>query len=80
MRDERYPLWEDKLNQKGGTWRIKCHKCDTVNILYLTLIIRFMNEMCICTLNGEFFIYVKTIIYTILFIVLLCTYLKVLYK
>lgn len=42
MRDERYPLWEDKLNQKGGTWRIKCHKCDTVNILYanmLTLII-----------------------------------------
>ncbi|XP_070150119.1 eukaryotic translation initiation factor 4E type 3 [Polyergus mexicanus] len=32
MRDERYPLWEDKLNQKGGTWRIKCHKCDTERI------------------------------------------------
>lgn len=35
MRDERYPLWEDKLNQKGGTWRLKCHKYDTVNILIL---------------------------------------------
>jgi len=33
MRDDRYPLWEDKLNQKGGTWRLKCHKYDTVNIL-----------------------------------------------
>lgn len=33
MRDDRYPLWEDKLNQKGGTWRLKCHKHDTVNIL-----------------------------------------------
>lgn len=32
MRDARYPLWEDKLNQKGGTWRLKCHKYDTVNI------------------------------------------------
>lgn len=29
MRDDRYPLWEDKLNQKGGTWRLKCHKNDT---------------------------------------------------
>lgn len=33
MRDDRYPLWEDKLNQKGGTWRLKCHKHDTVSVL-----------------------------------------------
>ncbi|KAH0949036.1 hypothetical protein HN011_010512 [Eciton burchellii] len=29
MRDDRYPLWEHELNQKGGTWRLKCHKYDT---------------------------------------------------
>lgn len=33
MRDDRYPLWEDEVNQKGGTWRLKCHKSDTVGIL-----------------------------------------------
>ncbi|KAL6263317.1 hypothetical protein P5V15_006115 [Pogonomyrmex californicus] len=32
MRDDRYPLWEDKLNQKGGTWRLKCHKYDTERV------------------------------------------------
>ncbi|EFN87256.1 eukaryotic translation initiation factor 4E type 3 [Harpegnathos saltator] len=32
MRDERYPLWEDKLNQRGGTWRLKCHKSDTEQV------------------------------------------------
>ncbi|XP_011864125.1 PREDICTED: eukaryotic translation initiation factor 4E type 3-like isoform X2 [Vollenhovia emeryi] len=32
MRDNRYPLWEDKLNQKGGTWRLKCHKYDTERV------------------------------------------------
>ncbi|XP_012229489.1 uncharacterized protein ETHR isoform X7 [Linepithema humile] len=32
MRDDRYPLWEDKVNQKGGTWRLKCHKSDTADV------------------------------------------------
>ncbi|KZC04859.1 PREDICTED: eukaryotic translation initiation factor 4E type 3-like [Dufourea novaeangliae] len=32
MRDERYPLWEEPVNQKGGTWRLKCHKSDTETI------------------------------------------------
>ncbi|XP_076650072.1 eukaryotic translation initiation factor 4E type 3 [Halictus rubicundus] len=32
MRDERYPLWEEPINQHGGTWRIKCHKSDTEEI------------------------------------------------
>ncbi|XP_078041554.1 eukaryotic translation initiation factor 4E type 3 [Augochlora pura] len=32
MRDERYPLWEEPINQHGGTWRIKCHKSDTEKI------------------------------------------------
>lgn len=30
MRDGRYPIWEEPINQKGGTWRLKCHKIDTV--------------------------------------------------
>lgn len=34
MRDERYPLWEEPVNQNGGTWRLKCHKSDTVNIKF----------------------------------------------
>ncbi|XP_031826107.1 eukaryotic translation initiation factor 4E type 3 isoform X2 [Nomia melanderi] len=32
MRDERYPLWEEPVNQHGGTWRLKCHKSDTDKI------------------------------------------------
>ncbi|XP_048262974.1 eukaryotic translation initiation factor 4E type 3 isoform X3 [Bombus terrestris] len=32
MRDERYPLWEEPINQNGGTWRLKCHKSDTEKI------------------------------------------------
>ncbi|CAD1475316.1 unnamed protein product, partial [Heterotrigona itama] len=32
MRDERYPLWEEPVNQNGGTWRLKCHKSDTEKI------------------------------------------------
>ncbi|XP_076674628.1 eukaryotic translation initiation factor 4E type 3 [Andrena cerasifolii] len=32
MRDERYPLWEEPVNQHGGTWRLKCHKSDTEKI------------------------------------------------
>ncbi|XP_033222896.1 eukaryotic translation initiation factor 4E type 3-like [Belonocnema kinseyi] len=32
MRDDRYPLWEEPVNQKGGTWRLKCHKSDTAKV------------------------------------------------
>ncbi|XP_058796856.1 eukaryotic translation initiation factor 4E type 3-like [Phymastichus coffea] len=32
MRDDRYPLWEEPINQKGGTWRFKCHKSDTATV------------------------------------------------
>ncbi|KOC63210.1 Eukaryotic translation initiation factor 4E type 3 [Habropoda laboriosa] len=32
MRDERYPLWEEPVNQNGGTWRLKCHKSDTEKV------------------------------------------------
>lgn len=38
MRDERYPLWEEPVNQNGGTWRLKCHKSDTVNIKFFYII------------------------------------------
>ncbi|KAH7975844.1 hypothetical protein HPB52_006189 [Rhipicephalus sanguineus] len=29
MRGQRRPLWEDPENQRGGTWRIRCHKKHT---------------------------------------------------
>ncbi|CAD6244887.1 GSCOCG00013519001-RA-CDS [Cotesia congregata] len=32
MRDERLPLWEETDNQKGGTWRFRCHKNDTETV------------------------------------------------
>ena len=30
FREERQPLWEDPVICKGGTWRLKCTKKDTV--------------------------------------------------
>lgn len=30
MRDDRLPMWEEAVNQNGGTWRLKCYKNDTV--------------------------------------------------
>jgi hypothetical protein len=32
MREERQPLWEDPIISRGGTWRIKCYKKDTVRV------------------------------------------------
>ncbi|KAJ9584587.1 hypothetical protein L9F63_021057 [Diploptera punctata] len=32
MRDERKPLWEESYNQRGGTWRLKCFKKDTLHV------------------------------------------------
>ena len=30
MRDDREPLWEDPILARGGVWRLKCSKRDTV--------------------------------------------------
>jgi len=32
MREEKKPLWEDPVISKGGTWKIKCSKKDTVRV------------------------------------------------
>lgn len=37
MRNNRRPLWEDKENSKGGQWKLKCKKKDTVNIFQRNL-------------------------------------------
>lgn len=42
MRDERYPLWEEPVNQKGGTWRLKCQKTDSVGTKVFTVIINML--------------------------------------
>lgn len=53
MRDERYPLWEEPVNQNGGTWRLKCHKSDTVSIKIVSVNdINNINDI-ILTILGE---------------------------
>ncbi|XP_043289346.1 eukaryotic translation initiation factor 4E type 3-like isoform X2 [Venturia canescens] len=32
MRDGRLPMWEEAVNQNGGTWRLKCYKHDTEKV------------------------------------------------
>ncbi|XP_022196272.2 eukaryotic translation initiation factor 4E type 3-like [Nilaparvata lugens] len=59
MRDERRPLWEDKANSQGGTWRFKCMKEDSLRIwqeLILAVIgEQFVESMaegdCVCGLS-----------------------------
>ena len=31
MRDDRKPLWEEPRNSRGGTWKVKCRKEDSVS-------------------------------------------------
>jgi len=51
MRDDRYPLWEHELNQKGGTWRLKCHKYDTVSNTFMSYNKIFVIQISIFIIN-----------------------------
>ncbi|XP_037582539.1 eukaryotic translation initiation factor 4E type 3 [Dermacentor silvarum] len=43
MRGQRRPLWEDPENQRGGTWRIRCHKKHTP-VVWKELILAAIGE------------------------------------
>ena len=36
MRNKRRPVWEDIDNSRGGLWKFKCRKEDTVISFFLT--------------------------------------------
>lgn len=53
MRDERYPIWEEPVNQKGGTWRLRCHKSDTVKIWQEVVLAAIGEQFAECVLEGD---------------------------
>ncbi|XP_034193466.1 eukaryotic translation initiation factor 4E type 3-A isoform X1 [Osmia lignaria lignaria] len=53
MRDERYPLWEEPVNQHGGTWRLKCHKSDTEKIWKEVVLAAIGEQFDECVAEGD---------------------------
>uniref|UniRef100_V9IFK5 Eukaryotic translation initiation factor 4E type 3 n=2 Tax=Apis cerana TaxID=7461 RepID=V9IFK5_APICE len=53
MRDERYPLWEEPVNQNGGTWRLKCHKSDTEKIWKEMVLAAIGEQFAECVAEGD---------------------------
>ncbi|XP_068966168.1 eukaryotic translation initiation factor 4E type 3-like isoform X1 [Bombus flavifrons] len=53
MRDERYPLWEEPVNQNGGTWRLKCHKSDTEKIWKEIVLAAIGEQFIDCVAEGD---------------------------
>ncbi|XP_003702156.2 eukaryotic translation initiation factor 4E type 3 [Megachile rotundata] len=53
MRDERYPLWEEPVNQNGGTWRLKCHKSDTEKIWKEVVLAAIGEQFGECVAEGD---------------------------
>ncbi|XP_043686261.1 eukaryotic translation initiation factor 4E type 3-like isoform X1 [Vespula pensylvanica] len=53
MRDGRYPIWEEPINQKGGTWRLKCHKIDTAKIWQEVVLAAIGEQFAECVAEGD---------------------------
>ncbi|XP_017887553.1 eukaryotic translation initiation factor 4E type 3-like [Ceratina calcarata] len=53
MRDERYPLWEEPINQNGGTWRLKCYKSDTETIWKEMVLAAIGEQFADCVMEGD---------------------------
>ncbi|XP_017761349.1 PREDICTED: eukaryotic translation initiation factor 4E type 3 [Eufriesea mexicana] len=53
MRDERYPLWEEPVNQHGGTWRLKCQKSDTEKIWKEMVLAAIGEQFAECVAEGD---------------------------
>ncbi|XP_014603116.1 PREDICTED: eukaryotic translation initiation factor 4E type 3-like [Polistes canadensis] len=53
MRDDRYPIWEEPINQKGGTWRLKCHKFDTAKIWQEIVLAAIGEQFSECMAEGD---------------------------
>lgn len=53
MRDERYPLWEEPINENGGTWRLKCHKSDTEKVWKEVVVAAIGEQFAECVADGD---------------------------